>query len=85
MSRVGCVHMLRSDAEPDQPSGDACQERTSREEPDGQWRRKPVRGAKHALDDAILNEELCALRHSRRPVTPILHPAQILSREPTRA
>src|SRR5688500_18129690 len=56
--RAGRVHMLGSDSEPDQPSGDACQERKSREEPDRKWRRKPVCGVKRTPDDAILNEKL---------------------------
>ena len=75
--------MLGPDSETDQASGDPCQKRKSRQEPDRKWHRKPFRSAKHTPDDAILNEELRALRHTSRPFAPILHPAQVLSFEPT--
>ena len=65
MSCARCVHMLGSDSEPDQPSGDPGQERKPREEPDRKWRRNPVRGAKHTPDDTILNEELHPLHHHK--------------------
>ncbi len=78
----GRPHMLGADANPDQPGRNPAKRRKSREEAKKKRRRKRTRLSEHTCDDTILDEELHALGHARRPVPPLLDAAQIVGHQP---
>ena len=72
------MHMLWSESESDHPGGNPAEERNQRQQPDCEGRREFVRAAEDVLDDSILNHELHSLRHTGRPLTPLLDPLEVL-------
>ena len=69
--------MLRSESESDHPSGNPAEEWNQRQQPDCERRREPVLIGEGAPDDAILNRELHSLRHTGRPLAPLLDQLEI--------
>jgi len=76
--------MLRSESEADHPGWNPAEEWDERQQPDCERRRKPVRAAEGAPDNAILNRELHPLRHAGRPLTPLLDQLEVLGCQSSR-
>ena len=72
------MHMLRSESESDNPSGNPAEEWKQRQQPDCKGRREFVPIGEDAFDDSILNHELHSLRHAGRPFTPLLDALEVL-------
>ena len=71
--------MLRSESEPDHPSGNPAEEWNQRQQPDCERKREPVPIGEDTPDDSILNHDLHSLRHSARPLAPLLDQLEVLS------
>src|SRR5579885_1555243 len=68
----GGSYMLRPNAEPDEARRQPAQRRKGGEQPQGEGRPERRRAGEHAADDAVLDEELDALRRPCRQLAPAL-------------
>ena len=66
------VHMLGPDAHADQPRRDAAQEWKHAEDPDQEWRLRPLLTVQYLADELLLDRELHPLREAYRKGAPLL-------------
>jgi hypothetical protein len=73
--------VFRAEAHTNKPRGNAAKHREASQHPQRQRHRKLLASGKDAADNAILNENLQALRQPCRQFAPALHPVEIIHRD----